>query len=620
MAPRFFILFLAESDRRRELVAEVNRQQDLIVALATDGYIVLVNAAATVVPLGRSDGLIVGPLFHRFGSSQRIEALDPTEAGRILDCGGSVLIERYWGSYVALLPREGAIDLLRDPSGSLPCYRWSGPDIVAFASDTDLMMAAGMRGTIDWQFLASHYYSSGLPGKRTALVGLTEVMRGSSVSCLESDGPERNFWNPWTYTNQHKHWSREEQIERLGRAVQASTSALFSTYRQPILCISGGLDSSIVGATLRSAGAAFSGITVSTQDPDGDERGYARSACVSFGVELDEAWYEMGDVDFGRSTCAHLPRPIGRIHALAYDAALLRAAATRQADVIAMGNGGDNVFAASYSAAPIVDRLLSEGLGAGVFITLRDLCRLTGASMIEATVAAYRLRRQKSHAYRWRADPLFLTKEAVAVASSLGYSHPWLETPQDALPGKARHIASLLRIQQHLDGYERSGSPPLVNPLMSQPVLELCLAIPTWDWIEGGRDRAVARQAFARHLPKEIIHRSSKSGPDAFCEAILTERRVEIRERLMDGHLARQGILDRLALEEVLSDPRPNIGLAHARIMAFLDAEAWIDHWLAAGETVGSFRGNPSSLALRASHTLTSAIPSDEDGRTPFNQ
>jgi asparagine synthase (glutamine-hydrolysing) len=620
VAPRFLVLFLAESDKRWAIVAEANRRANLSVALATERYIVLVNTAATTLSLGKSRGLIIGTLFHRFGSSNQIANLDQPDMDRILDSQGLFLIERYWGSYVALLPRADEVHLLRDPSGSLPCYSWQGTDLLAFASDAELMMAAGMPVSIDWQFLISHYFSAGLPSERTALLGLKEVMRGHSVPCLARDEEGKILWNPWTYTDNPMRWPREEQVERLNRIVHASTKALCSPYKRPILCISGGLDSSIVGATLQASGIKFSGITVSTQDPDGDERHYARSACASFGVELDEAWYEMRDVDFGRSTSAHLPRPVGRIHALAYDAALLRAAATRHADVIAMGNGGDNIFASSYSAAPIVDRLLSEGAGGGVFATIHDLCRLTGASMIEASAAAYRLWRHGGRAYHWRPDPLFLTSGAVEVATTLGYFHPWLEAPESALPGKSRHIASLLRIQQHLDGYERHSYPALVNPLMSQPMLEFCLSIPTWDWIAGGRDRSVARQAFARHLPKEIVHRSSKSGPDAFCEAILTERRAEIRERLMDGHLARQGILDPAALEEVLFDHRPNIGVAHARIMAFLDAEAWIDHWLAAVETLGSVRASPSSRRLSASHTLTSALPSGEDGRTPLSQ
>jgi asparagine synthase (glutamine-hydrolysing) len=619
MAPRFLILFLTECEKREHLIAEASRRANLSVASATRHHVVLVNAATSVLALGNAGGLVIGCLFHRFGSARQIEDLDEAEAGRILESNGTMLIERYWGSYVALLPNSKDIHLLRDPSGSLPCYCWRASNLVAFASDVDLMLAAGMPISIDWQFLASHYLSGGLPSERTALSGLTEVSRGHSVSCLEQDRPDTVLWTPWRFTDNPVRWHRDERIERLRRAVQTSTSALSSPFSHPILCISGGLDSSIVGAALKATGAKFSGLTVSTQDPDGDERVYARLACASLGVELDEAWYEMPDVNFGRSTSSHLPRPVGRIHALAYDAALLRTARSRNADVIMMGNGGDNVFASSYSPAPIVDRILSEGFGSGVFTTLKDTCRLTGASLMEASAAAYKLWQRGEYSYKWKSDPLFLTHDAVNFATTLGRSHIWLEAPDGALPGKARHIASLLRIQQHLEGYERGVCPTVVNPLMSQPVVELCLSIPSWIWIELGRDRAVARQAFASHLPREIIHRSSKSGPDAFCEAILIERRGEIRERLTDGHLAGQGILDRFALDQALCDPRPNIGLEHARIMAFLDAEAWVDHWLAVADTAGSLRAD-KRRCLSASQTLTSALPSGEIGLTSLNQ
>jgi len=52
-------------------------------------------------------------------------------------------------------------------------------------------------------------------------------------------------------------------------------------------------------------------------------------------------------------------------------------------------------------------------------------------------------------------------------------------------------------------------------------------------WRAGGRDRAVARAAFAADLPPAIIGRRSKGGPDGFSAIVLREHRTAIRERLL---------------------------------------------------------------------------------------
>src|SRR3546814_10234900 len=75
--------------------------------------------------------------------------------------------------------------------------------------------------------------------------------------------------------------------------------------------------------------------------------------------------------------------------------------------------------------------------------------------------------------------------------------HPWDEVVDDLPVGKIRHVQSIQRILDFLDRPGRWYGRDVVAPLLSQPVVELCLSIPGWQWVAGGSDRAVARQAFA---------------------------------------------------------------------------------------------------------------------------
>jgi len=146
------------------------------------------------------------------------------------------------------------------------------------------------------------------------------------------------------------------------------------------------------------------------------------------------------------------------------------------------------------------------------------------------------------------------------------------------LPGRAVHIAGLVRAHPTLES-DRSRIAPVINPLLSQPIVEACLAIPSWQWREGGRDRAMARTAFAERLPAAIVERRVKGTPDPFCSEIVRRRRDELRERLMDGQLAAHGILDPGAIEEALRPGRPTASEQNVRLLELVNVEAWATAW-----------------------------------------
>ena len=117
------------------------------------------------------------------------------------------------------------------------------------------------------------------------------------------------------------------------------------------------------------------------------------------------------------------------------------------------------------------------------------------------------------------------------------------------------------------------------SPLMSQPLMELCLAIPTWLWCEGGLNRSVARRAFADALPPSILTRTAKAGPDSYIRAIFDRNRQAVRHSLMDGLLARQGLLDLPAVEQALGIDAYTGDSIIYRLLDLAEAEHWARAW-----------------------------------------
>jgi asparagine synthase (glutamine-hydrolysing) len=130
---------------------------------------------------------------------------------------------------------------------------------------------------------------------------------------------------------------------------------------------------------------------------------------------------------------------------------------------------------------------------------------------------------------------------------------------------------------------------------MSQPVIETCLAIPSWEWRTGGRDRSLARRAFARDLPPAVLDRRVKGTPSRFAAKLLDHFRQPIRERLLGGRLAEHQLIDAIALEQALRGDGPVPDLERVRILELVNAEAWIEHWMTRKQAP-----EPESAALKS--------------------
>ena len=336
-----------------------------------------------------------------------------------------------------------------------------------------------------------------------------------------------------------------------------------------------GGDSSFICAALAHSGERFDCVTLATPDPSGDERIYANRVAEWFGVRCVERIYDPAFYDPSRSSSRGLPRPARRSFQHILDALLVDAMADLGASVIYDGNGGDNLFCFLHSSAPVADRLAAEGLGTGVLRSLIDMCHITGCSVPTMVAAVLRRRLGKGTRESWPVDASLLT-----CGTDAAYSEPlvpWLSPLGISGSGKRDHMVLIVRAQNHIHGL--AAGPPRFSPLMSQPLMEFCLGVPTWIWAHGGRNRALARAAFAQELPPAVLARTSKAGPDSFVRQIFALNRNSIAERLLDGLLAANGVIDRHAVEAALRTDERDDNSMFGRILDLLEAENWARSW-----------------------------------------
>jgi asparagine synthase (glutamine-hydrolysing) len=577
MTPRYLLVVGNPAPDRDELLARVGGRTGLLPAFANGRVAALANPACRCIPVGDA-GCFLGWLFHRNGPARQLDGLTADEAAAIVSSDGNAILGSFWGGYVAAVAGPASARVMRDPSAALPCYFASWGGFILFASDAEILVAAGAAIDIDFDEIGRQLYRAFVPSPSTALRDIRELLGGFALRVPAAADDQEPWWSPWDHVADSGD-SPDRAAERLKRIVGHCIHAWASTRGRLLLSVSGGLDSSIIAACLARAGKDTVCLTMFADDPAGDERSFARALCDHLGLQLIERSYRREDVDIREPLAPHLPRPRDRTQANAYERVHLNVATEIGADFFMTGNGGDNIFGYSQSAAPVADRYLTDGIGPEMFRSLVDVCRQTGCSFFDALGQAWRLSR-RSPAHRVRPNPLFLDPHFLNGLGPAELHHPWLDAPVGALPGKALHISSILRVQPNLEA-SRGRHLPVLSPLMSQPIMECCLEIPTWEWRAGGRDRSLARRAFAADLPQALINRRVKGTPSRFAARLLDHFRGAIRERLLGGRLAAHRVIDAVAVEQALGGDRPVPDLERVRILELVNAEAWIDHWAA---------------------------------------
>lgn len=562
-----YLLIMGGTPGSRSAIATTIAVPDDFFHEAHDGFTLISNRRGLVLTPGGPT--VIGDLFRgatRIVHGVTSRAQPDTPTGLVAAC---------WGRYVAVWSQpSGEIQVLRDPSGALPCYYRQIAGHMLVATDLELIeRATPAPRRLDWSEIARILGAGDLRSPATGLSELRELPAGALLTV----GPDRcqvtQIWSPWTFAAGSRDLALEEHATNLRACVDMVVAALGGAYPDALATVSGGLDSSIVTLGLGPAARSLACLTVATTDPSGDERRYARLVAEAVRAGYVERFLDAGDVDLGRSQAAHLPRPLGRPFMQSMAKIIAEAAKDSGATAVFNGSGGDNVFCFLQSATPVTDRLLAQGVRRALS-TLHDVAEMSKASYLEVASAALRRSLPRNRAYHWRANARFLSADHAAQSGA--YDHPWLHPPSGVRIGTVAHLAMLLRMQNYLDPWRADDRFEVLNPLMSQPVIETCLAIPSWVWCAGGEDRAVARHAFEDLLPGPIRRRSWKGGPDSFIGRLAEDNRAFMRERLIDGELASRNCFDRGAISAVLDEPRPMSASDALRLLALTDAEAWV--------------------------------------------
>jgi asparagine synthase (glutamine-hydrolysing) len=574
MAGRFILLVAISDDgvQAAQSLVEKILARGLTRRLLQGRVQVFADPGLPTLPI-HSRGLLIGRLFS--GKGDRVgHGLDP----RPCDDLHRHLLGDYWGEYIALKFSDGhpcRLRILREPSGAMQCLYGSHQGLSFVTSSVSLAISLGLaRRYVDWSSIVRSLTCPYLRTGRTCIAGVSELLPGRVLSIDPSATSEMTAWSPWEFTgNRRRRSDARDASDAIRNAVSLATKALAEADGHVLLELSGGLDSSIVAACLSAAGVRTVFCTMTAPVPGTNEQPYAQLVAdhLRAQLQIEELSVESARFDFPVDPDVVAPGA-GILH-YAVDQAISRRATALGVTSLFSGAGGDSVFCYLRSAAPAADAFLSGHLRRGT-AAIGDLSTLHGCSIAKACRLTARKVMRGARA-PWKMDHSFLS-DTLPGASDL--QHPWFHPPASTLPGDRERVFDLVGAQSFRDGMARGARWPLRMPLLTQPVLEACLAVPTWMWIARGRDRAIARSAFAGLLPVGITNRRSKATYLNYCGEMHARNRTRMLSYLEDGMLNSRQLLDLSALRHSLGTPlRPN-DLTFMRIFDLCMIENWLRH------------------------------------------
>jgi asparagine synthase (glutamine-hydrolysing) len=448
-------------------------------------------------------------------------------------------------------------------------------------------LESGRRFSVNWKYVAAMLCLTQL---QVSTTGLNEVSRVLGGECVEHRGGRSSrgfYWNPLELTQSGVIDSPNEAADALRATTHDCVHAWAASYPGIVHLLSGGLDSSIVLASLKRAPSRpkMACLNYYSTGSNTDERDYAHLAAEGSGCEVIERQRDPALSLEPLLRIRESPIPTDYFFFLDEGRGDAQVAQEQGARAIFSGYGGDQLFYRSQAWLGAADFLMSQGSGPALFEVALDAARMDRTSVWNVLG---RVMRQRISGHRWSVQDdrppsrkSVLRAEVVHdITRDSDLVHPWLRSPPGHAPnGKLFHAWQLLFPAEYYNPLGSDSDPELVTPLFSQPLLELAMRIPTWLLTRGGWDRAMARRAFERELPRRIVTRQTKGGQEEHAKSILVRNVTFARELLLDGHLVRERLVAGDKLAEALAPGPARLGSGNAELYGCLSAEAWVRKW-----------------------------------------
>lgn len=538
--------------------------------------------------LGTNDCIIFGTLAPKPNGSNlhaHMRELPAAQIQNILTTRGQTLIEDYWGDYVAFIQSRSGWHVVCAPTSSLPCYYMTYGGWLLIFSDLGLCpFLRELPLSINRSFVAKLLAYDKIQTGETGLNEISELPSGSRLSISSGAMSTEIVWDPRKLSETPYSISTAEAAELLRDAIQAAVKCHADSYGRVTVNLSGGLDSSIVLVCLsdRVSKGDVNAIHYEMGSNDHSERRYAQLIADAVGCPL-----EIVRTDAKRKIPCASDHPLTvRPHRsfVGHDSAANEVGnSAGVARAIFTGQGGDHIFFESKTPLTFADFFRQRGFSRRAIYELFYAAHASGTSVShvlsqcmpylfgrkpESTMSISILRKETP-----------LNREAFRDLRVETMLPAWVTDPTNLPPAKFVHVNNIYHMLQSRENTSTVKTAAFINPFISQPLVELCLALPTSTLRAYGESRGLARRAFEDQLPDAIRRRTTKGLAANFFVDHLESNKSEIRDALVDGELMKMGLLSAPGIESYFSEDNFKIVRLSHMTLVYYSIEAWLRSW-----------------------------------------
>lgn len=539
--------------------------------------------------LARKQGVLLGAIYTR-DSNEAVTAFDATRAREVVKSGGRALVEEYWGNYVGIFysPNDRTKRVIRSPSGIIRCFLHDIEGVTVVCSHVEDCAALGLRFTINWQYVVAELCNCAAMGwEQTGLAEVSSLLPGSCLILNSRSSRTVSYWDPTVFAS-----NPFEDASKAAAEVRRLTFEVVQAWARSrehiLLLLSGGLDSSILATCLRGMRdrPRITCLNLYCPEDDGDERRYARLAVEGMGSPLVEL-QRPRDINLDELlTMPRSARPSSNhlVH-LFFGSLATETARERGATIILHGQGGDELFCRQTWKYAVSDYVWMHGVDRRLIDIAANVSGLTRRAIWTELFCGLRLGLLarpgmpggvRKGLANFDAHQPFLNRSYVPVTDHR-FLQKWILRNKSLPFGKLHQIAEVAGAQAYFSEIGSPDDPDWVMPLHSQPLVEFCLRLPTFLSVCAGWNRAMQRHAFRNDIPSEILWRPRKGTTANQREHVFSKNRAFIRELLLNGILAKEGLVDRARVDREISNS--GTSLNHPGLARCLRTEAWLQAW-----------------------------------------
>jgi asparagine synthase (glutamine-hydrolysing) len=485
----------------------------------------------------------------------------------------------------------------------MPCLMASHQGVNLVFSDLESCVdLAVLQFSVNWHYIRGMLVQPVLQTRATALEQVSEVQLGERVRFSGNTLRRSLEWNPFAIAASDPIQDSDTAVAALRSTTRACVHAWAACYSGIVHNLSGGLDSSIVLSCLKDAPSQpdITCLHYFGTGPDEDERKYARLMAKHVKVELIEHQLDVAETRLDRiRDLRRSSRPWFYMYELEHGLFEGQLATEREARCLLSGSGGDGVFFQARADLAVTDYLFDHGPGRELLRVAVDAARMSRKSiwplLYKAILGRFVRPEWNSIAAMGRPASKIVSQDVLRAGSrDRSLDNPWFtrSATRGVPPGVLWHALTVAAPPAYYNSFADGPYPERTMPLLSQPLVEVCLRIPTYVLIKSGMDRSTARRAFAPDLPPEIVKRRNKGRIDQHLRNVMDANLDFVRDFMLSGRLVKEGLLDRKVLEVYLTRDRSPADYEYSEIMQqYLCIEAWLSLWLddrqAAAEPAG---------------------------------